>query len=254
MIGLGRMGGNMVRRLLHGGHRCVVFDLAADRREELQAEGAQGAGSLEDLVRALRPPRAVWVMLPAGAPTENTIADLAERLAPGDTIIDGGNTYFRDDIRRARNLDARGIHPIDAGTSGGVWGQERGYCLMLGGDRDAVDRLAPIFETLAPEKGSLYCGPAGAGHFVKMVHNGIEYGLMQAYARDSSCSARPMAPLFRRTNDTSSTWRRSRSCGGTAASSRPGCWIWPRPRSRKIPTSPPIRGWSRIRARVAGPW
>lgn len=182
MIGLGRMGGSMVRRLLRGGHRCVVYDLRADRREELQAEGAQGAASLEDLVQSLPLPRAVWVMLPAGAPTEETIADLAERLTVGDTIIDGGNSCFRDDIRRARRLNARGIQHVDAGTSGGVWGQQRGYCLMLGGDRDAVDRLAPIFDTLAPKNGRLYCGPAGAGHFVKMVHNAIEYGLMQAYA------------------------------------------------------------------------
>ena len=182
MVGLGRMGGNMVRRLLRGGHRCVVFDLNADRREELQAEGAEAAGSLEDLVRALRPPRAVWMMLPAGAPTEGAVKDLAGRLTPGDTVIDGGNSYFRDDVRRAQSLKARGIHHVDVGTSGGVWGLERGYCLMLGGDREAVDRLAPIVETLAPDKAHLYCGPAGAGHFVKMVHNGIEYGLMQAYA------------------------------------------------------------------------
>jgi 6-phosphogluconate dehydrogenase len=182
MVGLGRMGGNMVRRLLHGGHRCVVFDLQAERREELQAEGAQGAGSLDDLVRSLRPPRAVWIMLPAGAPTEQTLMGLGGRLGPGDVVVDGGNSYFRDDVRRARLLQARGISLVDAGTSGGVWGMERGYCLMLGGDREAVDRLAPIVETLSPEKGHLYCGPAGAGHFVKMVHNGIEYGLMQAYA------------------------------------------------------------------------
>jgi len=182
MIGLGRMGGSMVRRLLRGGHRCVVFDLRADRREELQAEGAQGSGSLDDLVRSLRPPRAVWVMLPAGTPTEETLMDLAGRLTPDDLLVDGGNSYFRDDIRRARTLRDRGILLVDAGTSGGVWGRERGYCLMLGGDRNAVDRLAPILSTLAPEKGFLYCGPSGAGHFVKMVHNGIEYGLMQAYA------------------------------------------------------------------------
>ena len=182
MIGLGRMGGNMVRRLLRGGHRCVVFDLLADRREELQAEGALGAPSVDDLVRSLPPPRAVWTMLPAGAPTEEALRELEGRLAPGDTIIDGGNSHFRDDVRRARSLKARGILYVDAGTSGGVWGLERGYCLMLGGDREAVDRLAPILETLAPKKGYLHCGPAGAGHFVKMVHNGIEYGLMQAYA------------------------------------------------------------------------
>jgi len=184
MIGLGRMGGNMVRRLLRGGHRCVVFDVLADRREELQAEGALGVSSLDDLVRELPPPRSVWVMVPAGAPTEDAVTDLADRLEAGDTIVDGGNSHFRDDVRRAPFLEARGIHYVDAGTSGGVWGLERGYCLMLGGDRAAVERLTPILRTLAPDdgKGTLYCGPAGAGHFVKMVHNGIEYGLMQAYA------------------------------------------------------------------------
>ncbi len=182
MVGLGRMGGNMVRRLLRGGHRCVVFDLQADRREELQAEGAQGAGSLDDLVRSLPAPRAVWIMLPAGPPTEETVMDLAGRLSTGDILVDGGNSHFEDDPRRARILNARGLRYVDAGTSGGMWGLERGYCLMLGGDREAVDALAPILETLAPEKGFLHCGPAGAGHFVKMVHNGIEYGLMQAYA------------------------------------------------------------------------
>jgi 6-phosphogluconate dehydrogenase len=184
MIGLGRMGGNMVRRLLRGGHRCVVFDLAAHRRDELQAEGAIGAAGLDDLVRELPPPRAVWVMVPAGGPTENAVTDLASRLTAGDTIVDGGNSHFRDDVRRARLLSARGIRYVDVGTSGGIWGLERGYCLMIGGDRTAVERLAPVLKTLSPADGPgfLYCGPAGAGHFVKMVHNGIEYGLMQAYA------------------------------------------------------------------------
>ncbi len=184
MIGLGRMGGNMVRRLLRQGHRCVVFDVAAARREELQAEGALGASTLDDLVQALPPPRAVWVMVPAGGPTEDVVTDLAARLTAGDTIVDGGNSHYRDDLRRARFLEARGLRYVDAGTSGGVRGLERGYCLMLGGDRAAVDRLAPLLKTLAPpgDQGYLYCGPAGAGHFVKMVHNGIEYGLMQAYA------------------------------------------------------------------------
>jgi 6-phosphogluconate dehydrogenase len=183
MIGLGRMGGNMVRRLQRGGHRCVVYDLRADRRRELEIEGAVGARDLEEVARLLRPPRAVWVMLPAGDPTEEVVRDLALRLAPGDTVVDGGNSHFRDDVRRARLLEPRGIHYVDAGTSGGIWGLERGYCLMLGGDREAVERLAPIWRTLAPDnKGYLHCGPAGAGHFVKMAHNGIEYGLMQAYA------------------------------------------------------------------------
>jgi len=184
MVGLGRMGGSMVRRLLRGGHRCVVFDLAAQKREELEADGAQGVRDLEDLVHALAPPRTLWVMLPAGAPTETTVLNLADRMAPGDTLVDGGNSHFRDDLRRARLLASREIRYVDAGTSGGVWGEERGYCLMLGGDRTAVERLDPLLRTLAPPdgKGVLYCGPSGAGHFVKMVHNAVEYGLMQAYA------------------------------------------------------------------------
>jgi 6-phosphogluconate dehydrogenase len=202
MIGLGRMGGSMVRRLLRGGHRCVVFDLLARRREELQGAGAVAARSVEDLVRLLPPPRAVWVMVPAGALTDEVLKDLAGLLAAGDTIVDGGNSHFRDDIRRARQLSAKGICYVDAGTSGGVWGLERGYCLMLGGDREAVEHLTPIFETLAPPEGYLYCGPSGAGHFVKMVHNGIEYGLMQAYAegfeilRDASSEALPEDDRF----------------------------------------------------------
>jgi 6-phosphogluconate dehydrogenase len=184
MVGLGRMGGSMVRRLLRGGHRCVVFDLAPQKREELEADGAQGARDLEDLVRALAPPRTVWVMLPAGAPTESTVLNLADRMAPGDTLVDGGNSHFRDDLRRARLLASREIHYVDVGTSGGVWGAERGYCLMSGGDPTAVERLDPLLRTLAPPdgKGVVYCGPSGAGHFVKMVHNAVEYGLMQAYA------------------------------------------------------------------------
>jgi len=182
MIGLGRMGGNMVRRLLRGGHRCVVFDVQADRRAELQAEGAEGARSLEEFARLLPPPRAVWIMVPAGAPTEQAVLDVAVHLVPGDTIVDGGNSHFRDAARRARLLEPREIRYVDAGTSGGVAGLERGYCLMVGGDRAAVERLVPLFETLAPEHGYLHCGPSGAGHFVKMVHNAIEYGLMQAYA------------------------------------------------------------------------
>jgi 6-phosphogluconate dehydrogenase len=184
MIGLGRMGGNMVRRLLRGGHHCVVFDLLEDRREEIQAEGALAVRSLDDLVRSLQPPRAVWVMVPAGPATEEAVQDLAARLEADDTIVDGGNSHFRDALRRSRRLEARGIRFVDAGTSGGIWGLERGYCLMLGGDRSAVERLEPVLRTLTPDdgKGYLYCGPAGAGHFVKMAHNGIEYGLMQAYA------------------------------------------------------------------------
>jgi 6-phosphogluconate dehydrogenase len=197
MVGLGRMGGNMVRRLMRSGHRCVVTDLQADRRDELAAEGAVSVPSPKELVRSLPPPRFVWVMVPAGAPTEEALRELADLMAPGDTIVDGGNSHYRDDVRRARLLEPRGIRYVDAGTSGGIRGLERGYCLMLGGDRSAVEQLTPIVESLAPEHGHVYCGPAGAGHFVKMVHNGIEYGLMQAYAegfhllREADSSALP---------------------------------------------------------------
>jgi 6-phosphogluconate dehydrogenase len=199
MIGLGRMGGNMVRRLLRGGHQCVVYDRNPESVSTLGHEGAVGATSFDDLIAKLDAPRAIWIMVPAGDATEQTVHALGARLSPGDTIIDGGNSYFKDDVRRARELRQRSINYLDVGTSGGVWGIDRGYCLMIGGPRDAVARLEPIFRTLAPGRGSippspgrtkegtaeqgyLHCGPEGAGHFVKMVHNGIEYGLMQAYA------------------------------------------------------------------------
>jgi len=199
MIGLGRMGANMVRRLLHGGHQCVVFNRSPEAVKELAREGAVGASSLADLVKKLEPPRAIWMMIP-GAFVEPLIADLVPHLGPRDILIDGGNSYYVDDIRIARKLAARKIDYIDCGTSGGVMGLERGYCLMIGGPDRAVQRLEPVFGTLAPgvgdipltpgrkkhggtaELGYLHCGPSGAGHFVKMVHNGIEYGLMAAYA------------------------------------------------------------------------
>jgi 6-phosphogluconate dehydrogenase len=200
MIGLGRMGGNMVRRLLRGGHECVVYDLNANAVAELVAEGAAGAGTLDEFVQRLQPPRAAWIMVPAGDPTEGMVRELGQRMEKGDAIVDGGNSYYKDDVRRSRTLAEKGIFYVDAGTSGGVWGLERGYCLMIGGEREVVERLDPIWKTLAPgrgdvqpapgregkkstaEDGYLHCGPVGAGHFVKMVHNGIEYGLMQAYA------------------------------------------------------------------------
>ncbi|HVR10753.1 MAG TPA: decarboxylating 6-phosphogluconate dehydrogenase [Thermoanaerobaculia bacterium] len=200
MIGLGRMGGNMVRRLLRGGHQCVVFDRNPEAVAELVKEGAVGASSLQDVAAKLEQPRTVWLMLPAGEITEGTVGALAGHLESGDAVIDGGNSYYKDDVRRAGELAGKGIHYLDAGTSGGIWGLERGYCLMIGGPREAVTRLDPVWRTLAPGQGSippsagregktstaaegyLHCGPAGAGHFVKMVHNGIEYGLMQAYA------------------------------------------------------------------------
>jgi 6-phosphogluconate dehydrogenase len=200
MVGLGRMGANMVRRLMRAGHECVVFDLNPDNVKALAAEGATGAESMDDFVSKLSKPRAAWVMVPAGNPTEQTVKALAEKMEAGDIIIDGGNSYFKDDVRRSKELSGQGINYIDVGTSGGVWGLDRGYCMMLGGPKEAVEHLDPIFKTLAPgigdiektkeregiqstaEDGYLYCGPSGAGHFVKMVHNGIEYGLMQAYA------------------------------------------------------------------------
>jgi 6-phosphogluconate dehydrogenase len=181
-IGLGRMGGSMTRRLTGAGHAVVAWDRDPDAVRAAAANGTAGAPSLDDMVARLQAPRAVWVMLPAGDPTEETVNALASRLSAGDVVIDGGNTHFKDDVRRARALAARGIDYVDVGTSGGVWGLERGYCLMIGGGAEAVERLSPVFEALAPPHGHLHCGPAGAGHFVKMIHNGIEYGLMQSYA------------------------------------------------------------------------
>jgi 6-phosphogluconate dehydrogenase len=199
MIGLGRMGSNMVRRLMRGGHQCVVFDQNYASVTQLAGDGAAGAASLDDFVKKLTPPRAVWLMVPAAA-VDSALRDLTTRLEKGDTVIDGGNSYYIDDIRRAGELAARGLHYVDVGVSGGVWGLDRGYCQMIGGEAETVQRLGPIFETLAPgrgdiartpgrekdsgtaEQGYLHCGPSGAGHFVKMVHNGIEYGIMAAYA------------------------------------------------------------------------
>ena len=199
MIGLGRMGANMVRRLLRGGHECVVFDANVGNVKQLAGEGAVGATSLDDFIRKLKTPRAVWLMLPA-AVVDGTLKELSSRLQKDDIVIDGGNSYYIDDIRRAKELEPAGVNYVDVGTSGGVWGLERGYCMMIGGPKAAVQRLDPIFKTLAPgpgdiprtpgrekatstaEDGYLHCGPVGGGHFVKMVHNGIEYGLMAAYA------------------------------------------------------------------------
>jgi 6-phosphogluconate dehydrogenase len=200
MVGLGRMGANLVRRLMRAGHECVAYDVSADKVQELVEEGATGATTLDEFVQKLNQPRAAWVMVPAGDLTERTVKELAQRLDADDVVIDGGNTYYRDDIRRATELKEKGIHYIDVGTSGGVWGLERGFCLMIGGEEEAVNRLRPLFDSIAPgveaaprtpgregdpaepEHGYLHCGPAGAGHFVKMVHNGIEYGAMAAYA------------------------------------------------------------------------
>ena len=219
MVGLGRMGANIVRRLRRDGHDCVVFDVNPDAVGTLEAEGATGARSLDELAAKLTPPRSVWVMVPAGAITESTVQALAERLAAGDTVIDGGNTYYRDDIRRAAELGERGIRYVDIGTSGGVFGLERGFCLMVGGPNDSYVQLEPILASLAPgveaagrtpgrsgepapeERGYLHCGPAGAGHFVKMVHNGIEYGMMAALAEGLNILHHADAGLRQRDSD-----------------------------------------------------
>src|SRR5580693_3743808 len=200
MVGLGKMGANMAKRLMRGGHKVVVSDLNPANVQQLAGEGTIGSASMDDMVAKLVTPRVVWLMIPAGDPTEKTVVALAEKLQRGDIIIDGGNSYFKDDVRRAKMLASRGIEYVDVGTSGGVWGLERGYCMMLGGPQNVVQSLDPIFKTLAPgvgdipktpgrekiggtaEQGYVYCGPSGAGHFVKMIHNGIEYGMMQAYA------------------------------------------------------------------------
>jgi len=200
MVGLGRMGGNMARRLMRGGHEVVAYATDPAAVKQISSEGATGVSTLDDLVARLTQPRTAWVMVPAGEATEQVVMELAKRMSRGDVIIDGGNSFYKDDVRRKKMVEPQGIHYIDAGTSGGVWGLERGYCLMIGGPRDVVERLEAIFKTLAPrmgsiprtpgreklagtaEQGYLYCGPSGAGHFVKMVHNGIEYGLMQSYA------------------------------------------------------------------------
>jgi 6-phosphogluconate dehydrogenase len=188
LIGLGKMGANMAARLGAAGHRVVAYDRSAAAVAAVAKDGATGAGSLEELVAALAPPRAVWVMVPAGDPTEQTVRSLAERLARGDAIIDGGNSNYKDSMRRARMVAERGLHFLDCGTSGGIWGRTEGYCLMIGGDAEASARLRPIWEALAPgaDRGWAHVGPSGAGHFVKMVHNGIEYGLMQSYAEGFS--------------------------------------------------------------------
>jgi 6-phosphogluconate dehydrogenase len=181
-IGLGKMGMNMVTRLQQGKHRVVAYDRAADLIKQAESVGCAGAASLEDMIAKLKAPRIVWIMVPSGAPTEETVAKVASLLSAGDIIIDGGNTNFHDDVRRAAELKKKNLHYVDAGTSGGIWGLKLGYCLMVGGDKAVIDQLAPIFKTLAPENGWAHMGNAGAGHYVKMVHNGIEYSMMQGYA------------------------------------------------------------------------
>jgi len=233
MVGLGRMGGNMARRLMRDGHEIVGYASDPAGVKAIAADGGTGTTTLDDLVRALRPPRVVWVMVPAGAATEQVVTDLAKRMSSGDTLVDGGNSFYKDDVRRMKMLRPNGIHYVDVGTSGGVWGLERGYCLMIGGEREIVERLEPVFKTLAPgsgsiprtpgretvggtaEQGYLHCGPAGAGHFVKMIHNGIEYGLMQAYAEGldilKNAGAKTLEPDLRyelSIRDIAEVWRR----------------------------------------------
>jgi 6-phosphogluconate dehydrogenase len=234
IVGLGRMGGNIARRLARAGHQCVVFDRDPAAVKALADKGISGADAVQALVKQLAKPRAIWLMLPAGEVTEKAIDEMAGLLEAGDVVIDGGNTFYKDDVRRAKALKAKGLHYIDCGTSGGVWGFERGYCLMIGGDKDAVDRLEPIFKALAPGEGDiektagrdgrdpravqgyLHCGPAGAGHFVKMIHNGIEYGLMQAYAEGFNIlrGAENLPEGFRlEVADIAEVWRRGSVIG-----------------------------------------
>ena len=233
MVGLGRMGANMTRRLMRGGHEVVVTDLSADNVKNLAGEGAIASTSLDDFVAKLGKPRIAWLMVPAGGPTENTVQELAKRMQAGDIMIDGGNSYFKDDVRRSKELKNKGIHYVDVGTSGGIWGIDRGYCMMIGGPKEAFQQLDPIFKTLAPgrgdiprtpgrekisgtaENGYIHCGPSGAGHFVKMVHNGIEYGLMQAYAEGfdifQNANSKELAEDYRydlNVADIAEVWRR----------------------------------------------
>jgi 6-phosphogluconate dehydrogenase len=233
MVGLGKMGANMTRRLARGGHEVVVTDLNAENVKRAAGEGAIASASLDDFVSKLGKPRVAWLMVPAGEPTEQTVQSLSQRMQAGDILIDGGNSYFKDDVRRSKQLKEKGIHYVDVGTSGGVWGIDRGYCMMIGGPKEAVQLLDPIFKTLAPgrgdiprtpgrekmpgtaEDGYIYCGPSGAGHFVKMVHNGIEYGLMQAYAEGfdifRNASSKEVAQDYRydlNLADIAEVWRR----------------------------------------------
>src|ERR1700689_2493449 len=233
MEGLGKMGANMTRRLMRGGHKLVVSDLSADAVKGLAGEGAVASSSLDDLVGKLTAPRVAWIMVPSGDPTEKTVQTLLATMQAGDTIIDGGNSYFKDDVRRAKICAAKSVHYIDVGTSGGVWGLDRGYCMMIGGPKEAVQRLDPVFKTLAPgvgdisrppgreklggtaEEGYIHCGPSGSGHFVKMIHNGIEYGVMQAYAegfdilKNSNSEALPEDIRYTlKLEDVAEVWRR----------------------------------------------
>jgi 6-phosphogluconate dehydrogenase len=263
VIGLGRMGGNISRRLMKAGHHCIVFDANAKPRDALAKEGARAVRSLEEMVRALgEKPRAVWLMLPAGAITEDTVERLGSLLQPGDIIIDGGNSFYKDDLRRAKKLAERRIRYVDCGTSGGIWGIERGYCMMIGGPKEAVDHLDPIFAALAPglgeiprtpdretgdpraERGYIHAGPTGAGHFVKMVHNSIEYGLMQAYAegfdilRNKDSKDLPEDERFAlNMPDIAEVWRRGSVIVLAARSQR-----------RRVGEGPAARGILRLRA------
>lgn len=238
IIGLGRMGANIARRLMRDGHECVVYNRTPDKVKQLESEGAKGTTSLDEFVNQLTKPRAAWVMVPAGVATEQMVMALAQKMEPGDIIIDGGNSYYKDDVRRAKVLQEKGINYVDVGTSGGVWGLERGYCLMIGGEKGSVEHLDPIFKTIGPglgniprtpgrehlnstaESGYLHCGPNGAGHFVKMVHNGIEYALMQAYAEGfdvfRNANSQELSPSYRydlNVADIAEVWRRGSVVG-----------------------------------------
>lgn len=238
MIGLGRMGANIVRRLMRNGHDCVVFNRTPDKVRQLEGEGATGSENLDDFIQKLEKPRCIWIMVPAGDATESMVQQLSAKLEPGDIVIDGGNSYYKDDVRRSHIMQEKGIHYVDVGTSGGVWGLERGYCLMVGGDPTAVTHLDPILKTVAPgqgdidvtpgredfnrtaEEGYLHCGPVGAGHFVKMVHNGVEYALMQSYAEGfdifRSASSEEVPAEYRydlNVADIAEVWRRGSVVG-----------------------------------------
>jgi len=236
LAGLGRMGANMARRLHGAGHHVVTYNRSEEKVREIMAEGLDGALSAADAVAKLPVPRVVWLMVPAGDATEATMEEFAALLSPGDTIVDGGNANFKDSKRRHALLAERGIKFVDAGISGGVWGLQNGYGTMVGGEPDAVEPLEPVFRALAPEGGYIHCGPSGSGHYTKMVHNGIEYGLMQAYAEGFEILHAGEYPL-----DTSRPWPRP---GSTARSSARGCWNWP--------AMPSPSGASRSRACVAG--
>ena len=244
IVGLGRMGANMTERLVLGGHRLITFDRNPEAIQRVVDKGALGAHSLADFIKQLSLPRAIWLMVPSGDPVDQTIEQLLPNLSKGDILIDGGNSNYKDSIRRAEKLKPHGMHFVDAGTSGGIWGLKNGYCLMVGGEKEIVERLEPIFTTLAPKDGYLHVGPNGAGHFVKMIHNGIEYGMLQAYGEGFELLKASRFDLD--LEKISHLWNQG-------AWFDPGCSSSPRALSKKIPSSRRSRVTSKIRARAAGP-